>query len=457
MTITEEEINRIGSLNSHKKIEEEINFEEFSHHYLLNEDNNPLIKERKQDLEDMIKFFQNNEFIQTNFIELCQFYFQIDSLYYLKKDNQLSLQNWRFKEKIVNEKEIIYLIEEEKELKNDFVIHIPSLQKDLHVHCKVLQNESKVFERMLNSEMMESKNNEMTLEDDVDSFLQMIDFIYIGELGIVKSKATENGNKLINIFDIINLLNISDFYQVTNLSEQISKVIHEYDAAIIAKKCFQLTEDTQQIIYPSCAKVISKTTELIHMIRVFREIERINNNQDSNSDEEEEEEEERLECLNAIFQNLVAKTQNAPYETLIENDPTTLTPKLLSLLPIELLRLILKDYNTSMKEDSILVVLYLWLMLDKKERLEEWKKLILECVDLSDANIPSIYHCIYIPIEDEKGIGEELKDVIIKLLIKKSQTGGLENVFDGVQPSPPKRSHQDELRILLLGLDQEPQ
>ncbi|KAL9641988.1 hypothetical protein ABK040_004044 [Willaertia magna] len=443
--------NHIGLLNTNKKIEEdEINIEESSHHYLLNE-NDRETELKKDELEEMIKYFKDNEIINNEFIELCQLYFQIYSLYYLKKDR--TLQSWNFKEKIVKDKEIVYLIEEEnEELKNDFIIHIPSLQMDLHVHCKVLQNESKVFERMLNSEMMESKNNEMTLEDDIETFLAMIDFIYVGELGTVKSKATEKNNQLITIYNIIDLLNISDFYQVTSLLEEIGKVIHEYDAAIIANKCFQLTADTQQILYPFCAKAITKTPELIHMNSIFKEIEKIGN-EGQEVEEQVEEETLQLKHLTQVLKTLFSQVKDAP-NTLAEDDPSLLTPKLFALLPVELLRLILKDDETAMKEEAIITILFLWLMLDKKERLQEWQRLLIECVVLSALDIPSIYYCIYLPIQDETlEQGNNLKDVIIKLLIKQSNTSGLEKVFDDVQPSPPNRSSSEELRILLLGLD----
>ncbi|KAL9643243.1 hypothetical protein ABK040_014700 [Willaertia magna] len=446
----EEDTNRdnvdshFGLMSALKIEEDEINSEEFSHHYLLNEsDHETELKE--EELEEMIKYFKNNEIINNESIELCRLYFKTYSLYHLKKDK--TLQYWNFKDKIVKENEIIYLIEEENnELKNDFIIHIPPLQIDLHVHCKVLQNESKVFERMLNSEMMESKYKEMTLEEDIESFLTMIDFIYVGELGTVKDKSTDKNYQLINIYNIIDLLNISDFYQVTSLLEQIGKVIHKYDAVIIANKCFQLTADTQQILFPYCAKAITKTPEVIHMNRIFKEIEKIEN-------KGQEELTLQLKHLTQALKTVFSQAKDVP--TPPEDDPSLLTPKLLALLPVELLRLILKDEETSMKEEVIVTILFLWLILDKKERLQEWHKLLIECVVLSTLDVPSIYYCIYFPIQDETlEQGNNLKDVIIKLLIKQSNTRGLEKVFDNVQPSPPNRlGISEELRILMLGLD----
>ncbi|KAL9653700.1 hypothetical protein ABK040_014646 [Willaertia magna] len=126
-----------------------------------------------------------------------------------KENKEENEQKEKSKEEQENQNENNKEVKKESVLiESNFIIRIPKLEKIIHVHKKVLEKESKVFSGMLNSEMMESKNNEMIIEEDEELFLKMIEFIYVGKIGKTKEELNNEieqpkNEQLIDIFKLI--------------------------------------------------------------------------------------------------------------------------------------------------------------------------------------------------------------------------------------------------------------
>ncbi|KAL9655481.1 hypothetical protein ABK040_011874 [Willaertia magna] len=412
-----------------------------------------------------------------------------------QEDNQE--ENDENKEEEEN-KEVNEVKKESVLIESNFIIRIPKLEKIIHVHKEVLEKESKVFSGMLNSEMMESKNNEMIIEEDEELFLKMIEFIYVGKIG--KSKEEFNSNQqditqnnesdqqeqqkkdeqqLIDIFGLIDLLIIADQYQCISLLKQIGNVIHKNNAIVIAKKCCELSEDTQNIILPNCAQVIADAFDSIVVASIFKlmvkstYLKNLQQQQDNNEQqqssvvkEEEEDDDEEDKEMKEKFQRvkhyLRTKYLDRGIGSFNEEGMTNENDifNQLIIMPSSLLKLILKfDISKNQSQDSKLEIVFMWLIadIDNSERRKDFREIISECIDLTQVGYNHLYKYLYlISLEYEEEF-IPFKDVLLKALFKKSGAQMLEETTieeeDGKKTIIFAKPKDYEQRMLMLGMD----
>ncbi|KAL9654477.1 hypothetical protein ABK040_010497 [Willaertia magna] len=423
-----------------------------------------------------------------------------------QEDNQEENDENKDNKEEEENKEVNEVKKESVLIESNFIIRIPKLEKIIHVHKEVLEKESKVFSGMLNSEMMESKNNEMIIEEDEELFLKMIEFIYIGKIGkskeelnnVIEQDITQNNEsdqqeqqkkdeqQLIDIFGLIDLLIIADQYQCNSLLKQIGNVIHKNNAIVIAKKCCELSEDTQNIILPNCAQVIADALDCIVVASIFKlmikktylknlqqqqlnEAQQQDNNEQQQSSvvKEEEEEDEEDKEMKEKFQNLknyltnnyINKGITDYFMTNMEKENELINQ--LIIMPSNLLKFILKD-NTKQSDNNKLEIAFCWLIADIKnsEKRKDFREIILQCVDLTQVDCNHLYKYLYLISLEYKEEFVFCKEILLKVLFKKSSVQMLEEEItvteEGEENGKKKTisfSKNYEQRMLMLGID----
>ncbi|KAL9655471.1 hypothetical protein ABK040_011866 [Willaertia magna] len=397
-----------------------------------------------------------------------------------KENKEENEQKEKSKEEQENQNENNKEVKKESVLiESNFIIRIPKLEKIIHVHREVLEKESKVFSGMLNSEMMESKNNEMIIEEDEELFLKMIEFIYVGKIGKTKEELNNEieqpkNEQLIDIFKLIDLLYIADQYQCISLLKQIGNVAYENNAIIIAKKCCELSEDTQNIILPNCAQVIADTFDCIVVASIFKLMVKstyLRNLQQQQSNEEQqqssvvkeeedddEEDKEMKEKFQRVKHYLRTKYLDRGIGSFNEEGMTNendIINQLIGMSP-NLLKLILKVDTRNQTDNNKLATAFLWLIadIDNSERRKDFREIISECIDLTEVDYDSLYKYLYLVSTEYEEEFTSLKDKLLKVLFKKSGAQMLEEeITEDGKTIIVAKSKGREQRMLLLGLD----
>ncbi|KAL9655476.1 hypothetical protein ABK040_011871 [Willaertia magna] len=443
-----------SSLHSNNELLQSLENDKKSHYFKQDDNDNQ---------RELFKFRKPNNFIEK---EVLFTYFK-DVYYFLYKNENCK---YLFTEKQQENNEIKYIIEHNENnekvlLETDFTIRLPKLEKIIHGHKEVLQKECKLFERMI-----EINNNEMTIEEDEELFIKMIDFIYIGKIGKTKKELNNetikqeyelfNNEKLIDIFGLIDFLIIADQYQCISLLKQIGNVIHEYNAMIIGKKCCELSEDTQNIILPYCAKVIASNLECIVATSIFKlfnhnkeynDYNEIYENQLKINKEEAEEMQLKLEKL----KNYLEKTKIAErYESGGSNFVKDLIFDIergyeldfiyqFLNIPDNLFKLIMSHNLQYRNDNDKLEMAFAWMAVDNDniERRRKYKEIIMECFDLNKIDYNYLYVYIYLVCKIHEEEYSLLQNLLIKILFTKSNIPML------------KDTNEKEYQIFLLGLD----
>lgn len=119
---------------------------------------------------------------------------------------------------------------------------------------------------MIQSEMIESKMNEMTINDTLEeekNFIRVMDFIHVEELGIpILGTSFANlewfpSNSLIGLKDLLRLIDKADEYGVTSLIRSIPNVMNEYNVMIILEKALHISPDLSEILILQAIDIIA--------------------------------------------------------------------------------------------------------------------------------------------------------------------------------------------------------
>ena len=398
-------------------------------------------------------------------------------LFYLYRDEtddntqsleQAQIDRIRYSENIIQqgEEKIIKFVFDREVLDDSdyFTIRIPSKKLTLLALKKIITLESKVFETMLNSEMVESTSNEMTFEgENCTSFERMIRFIHSGSLGTPKPGyvSSSQTKDVLNLQDLIELLEIGDEYQVFSLIRAISRTLNEYTASVLAMRSLEMSEDSQEIIISKASDIIARNICCLSADLIYDDL------LDTVTPELD------IETIppGDLESALRAVQEKFPYVDLKPTEIKSIGPFLLYLitdskvlcrLPVHFFRKILKSPYFTLGGDNSLMLVVLWMLQDKENRIIDGLELIRSPhFPILSCTKEALYHFLYNTFlrfcvtPDIAKESNEFKEFLLKALFKidghisqeewDSQFSSEENVEKVVT--------KKELRACLFGLD----
>ena len=350
-----------------------------------------------------------------------------------------------------------------------FTIHIPDIKKKLLVSRELLLLESKVFEGMLNSEMLESKSNEMTLQKEqaqegekssCEYFDLAMEFIHVGKLGVSKTSFNENVSNIIEWKDLLGLLRIADEYQIESLSRAISRVVNQFNALTIGITCLEFSADCKSIILPNVCDNLAFNPACVVSDMVYSgiPIETANH----------EEVNQYLEDPKLALKEYPFLDSNLAPPTLHKILATPLVQplaKIIISLPIELFEGMMTSPYCALKQDPKMAFIVLWMLQDVENRYIDTFRL-LKSVDWSLCETEILYTLIYFvfigigkTLPQHKSICGEAHDMLHMSMFRKNNTLSDEDWSNYLTKLFPEReqgkiSHlHKELRFLNLGID----
>ncbi|KAG2383373.1 hypothetical protein C9374_004710 [Naegleria lovaniensis] len=155
---------------------------------------------------------------------------------------------------------------------NYFKITLTSSRTILHANRNRMIQQSTILKTMMQSEMIESKMNEMTINGSIEEekdFIRVMDFIHVGELGIpILGTSFANlewfpGDSLIGMKDLLRLIDKADEYGVASLIHSISKVMNEYNVMILLEKAVQISPDLSEILVLQAIDIIASNLSCV--------------------------------------------------------------------------------------------------------------------------------------------------------------------------------------------------
>jgi len=282
-----------------------------------------------------------------------------------------------------------------------FMVILPQRKRKIATHLKIVTEQSSVFKLMIQSEMIESKTKETTIDGGIEEEVAVeraLDFIHVRRLGypVVDSYTVQLDNvcreELIGMRELLKLMETADVYGIPSLVKTIAKLVNDYNVAVLLKQALTSSEDLSEPIIEESIDVIAYNIPcIIGDLIFYNMLEEAQNQLNGKA----------TECMDKVRENdlLDQSSQVCQMMEIMMADPIV---NCLIEVPSDVLLKILSNRSCQLTDDQKICILSVWIL--NSDFLNDTTQLLkaLEFITLNTFNISS-------PI---------IENVLIKIIFK---------------------------------------